>query len=159
MTIAQALTRIERVQKQALTNAAQVALTQVIPFVPINTGALRESGKVESKGKEVHLVFGGKGSTGKGEQSVSPNEYAAYQYSKAKRHYLSGGKLGRLLELFTGSAKKAAQGAKDKARYSAAYRQVKDQLTVFPNGVRWFKIILRSKEIQEKMAKVYARSF
>ena len=46
MTAAQALTRIEAIQRKALVASAQVALAQVMPFVPIDTGALRESGKI-----------------------------------------------------------------------------------------------------------------
>lgn len=162
MTAAQALVRIEAIQRKALVASAQVALAQVMPFVPIDTGALRESGKIidNAQDNEVFLEFGGKGSQGKNPGAVSPSKYASNQYSTARRHFLRSGKLGRLLQLFTGAAKTRAKGKSNKSRYAAAYRQAikNDSLTVFPNGVRWFKIILRSAEIRRKMASTYARA-
>jgi hypothetical protein len=162
MTAAQALTRIEAIQRKALSASAYVALAQVMPFVPIDSGALRESGKVidNAQDNEVLLVFGGQGSAGKNPGAATPDKYVSNQYAKAKKHFLTGGKLGRILSLFTGTAKKNYRGASNKSRYAAAYRQAikNDSLTVFPNGVRWFKIILRSAEIRRKMATTYARA-
>ena len=162
MTAAQALTRIEAIQRKALVASAYVALAQVKPFVPIDTGALRDSGKVvdNAQDNEVFIEFGGKGSRPRKNELKSPSVYVHNQYSKAKKHFLTGGKLGALLDLFTGESKKRQTGGKHRNRYAAAYRQAikNDSLTVFPNGVRWFKIILRSAEIKRKMASAYARA-
>ena len=158
MTTGQAINAIRAIQLNALRAAGNVGLTQVLPFVPIDTGDLRASGTVKDDGKDVYIVFGGKDAASR-DDKAHPSTYVANQYSTAERHYdTGGGVLGRLLQLFTGAPKKAAQGKVNRARYAAAYYHVKDQLTRFPGGVRWFRRILNSSDIQRKMARVYANA-
>jgi hypothetical protein len=152
MTTEQAIRAVKVVQIDALKKAANVALADVLPFVPIDRDLLRKSGKVTDNGQDVYIVFGDKSS---GEVA----KYAAYQYAKAERHYdTGGGVLGRLLQLFSGAPKRAAKGKANKARYTAAYRAVKNQLERFPGGVRWFKRLLRADDTHRKMARVYANA-
>jgi hypothetical protein len=158
MTTDQAINAIRAIQLNALRAAGNVGLAQVIPFVPIDTGDLRASGTVKDDGKDVYIVFGGKDSPGRPGKS-NPSVYVENQYSTAERHYdTGGGVLGRLLQLFTGAPKRAAQGNVNRKRYASAYYHVKEQLTRFLGGVRWFKRILNSSDIQRKMARNYANA-
>lgn len=150
------LEKLKAMQMKGLTAAAYVLLAHVLPFVPIDTGvgsdSLRGSAKVkpgESGG--VDLSFGGSGNSSK---------YAAYQYFEAKQHNFKSGAMARMLELLHGGDKESATGKINKDRYSAAYRQaVKDgALTKFPNGARWFDVVLKDEQVQRRAWAVYAQT-
>jgi hypothetical protein len=149
MTRDQAFTKIQSLQNAALTQVAYVAMAHVMPFVPIDTGRLRQSGKVESDSEGVNIVFGGAGS--------GVEKYASYQYATAERHLTDGGSLGRILEVIPPDIRKNVKGQTNRQRYAAAYRYAvdTDKLTRFPGGARWFRIILEDSGIQNKMAQVY----
>jgi len=149
MTVAQAVTKIKSLQQAALTQVANVAMSHIMPFVPIDTGELRRSGHIEVKEASVDIVFGGSGPSAK---------YASYQYDTAEQHLTDGDSMMRLLSAIPSDVKKSVKGQTNKSRYGAAYRYaVKNNLlTRFPGGVRWFKILMEDTTIQRRMAQVYA---
>lgn len=145
------LARLQAVQMKALTAAAYVLLAHVLPFVPIDTGSLRASGKVKPVDNGIGLAFGGDSITEK---------YAAFQYYKAENHYFKSGAMARLLELLHGEERADVSGEIGKDRYAAAYRQAMDEgrLTKFPNGARWFEIIMKDREVLQRAWAAYANA-
>lgn len=150
MTVSQAVAKIKSLQMAALTQAANVALAEVMPFVPIDTGTLRRSGHIEVHEASVDVVFGGANSPA--------NDYASYQYDTAERHLIDGGSMNRILSIIPNDIKKKVKGQTNKNRYAAAYRYaVKNNLlTRFPGGARWFRILMEDGSVQRRMAQVYA---
>lgn len=83
MTVQQAIEAVRKVQINALSRAAEVALVTVKNYIPKGiTGNLRNETHVEAKDKSVDLVSGGQGS--------KSAEYASYQYAVAERHLING---------------------------------------------------------------------
>lgn len=152
MNVQEAFFKIKQLQLEGLRQAGYVALAHVMPLVPIDKGTLRRSGKVETGTDDVELVFGGSGS--------GAEEYAAYQYSTAKRHLTSGDAMARILEAAPPDVKRKVKGKANSARYAAAYEHAVEAgiLTTFPNGARWYEIILKDPTIQRRMAQAYAGS-
>ena len=146
------LDKIRIAQSKALTVAAKYLLAQVMPFVPIDTGALRKSGKVvDGDDGSVHIKFG----------DPKTEKYAGYQYEKAQLHNFTNGAMARMIELITSETKRSVKGSVDKKRYAAAYREAKDsgKLTRFPNGARWFDIVLFDEEVQRRAWYIFAQTF
>ena len=150
------LEKLRAMQIKGLTAAAYVLLAHILPFVPMgyNVGedSLRGSAKIkpgESGG--VEIGFGGSGESSK---------YAAYQYFEAKQHSFQNGAMARLLDLFHGDEKKEVAGGTPEERYPAAYRQAVDEgtLTKFPNGARWFDVVLKDAEVQRRAWAAYAQT-
>jgi hypothetical protein len=135
MTVAQAVTKIKSLQQEALKQVANVALSHVMPFVPIDTGELRRSGHIEVTDASVDVVFGSSGPSVK---------YASAQYgngepfSGPEQHLIDGDSMMRLLSAIPADVKKSVKGQANKSRYGAAYRYaVKNNLlTRFPGGAR-----------------------
>jgi len=151
MDSAKIMAKLRIMQTRALTAAAYVLLAHVLPFVPIHTGALRQSGKVKDFDGGVAIAFGG----------GSPSDkYAAYQYFDAKYHNFANGAMARMLELLRGEERASATGDIETDRYAAAYQQAKDEgrLTLFPNGARWFEIIMKDPEVQHRAWVAYSNA-
>lgn len=151
------LAKLQIMQQKALTIAAKYLLSQVLPFVPIDTGALRRSGKVEDgEGNSVHIKFG----------NEKTEKYAGFQYGTddgehAQYHNFQGNAMARMLELLTTEDTKSAKGKVGKKRYAKAYRDAMDsgKLTRFPRGARWFDIVLFDEEIQRRAWFIFAQAF
>ena len=143
------LRKLRAVQNRALTAAAYVLLAHVLPFVQIDTGALRQSGKVKDFEGGVAISFG---------DSSPTSDYAAYQYFTAKNHNAQNGVMGRILDLLSGSARESVAGLTNKSRYQAAYEQAiaNGLLTKFPNGARWFEIIMKDEAVQRRAWSAYS---
>lgn len=162
MDSAKIMEKLKAMQQKALTVAAKYMLAEVMPFVPIDTGALRRSGKVKNGDNGgVVISFG---------ESGDVSQYVGYQYGKidgqdsgeyAKQHNFKGNAMARMLELLHGGDKQTSRGKVGKRRYSAAYRQAVEEgtLTRFPNGARWFDIVLFDQEVQKRAWFVYAGAF
>lgn len=162
MDSAKIIEKLKKMQQKALTAATKYLLGEVLPFVPIDTGALRRSGKVkDGDNGGVVISFGGSGNT---------VQYVEYQYGQidgqgggeyAKQHNFKGGAMARMLELLHGGDKMSSRWKVGKKRYSAAYRQAVEDgtLTRFPNGARWFDIVLFDQEVQKRAWFVYAGVF
>ena len=160
MTVEQALAKIKALQVNALTRAAEVGMVAVKPMIPIDSGRLRNTTKIEQGDGFVDMVSGGKGS--------GAEEYAAYQYGtgnpsdkkQAQRHLKGGAGLEQLRKLTPPEMKKSLRGQTAEAKYGAAYRFAVDMdlLQRFPGGVRWFNIMLKDDQLQSKMMRVYARA-
>lgn len=156
MDEAKIMRALQAMQVKALRAAANVGLAHVLPFVPIDTGALRRSGKVIELDGGVALKFG----------DDKTQDYVKAQYGQlegdsgkfAKRHHFSGGAMARLLALISASAKSRVRGKGNRARYSAAYREAVDNgnLFRFPNGAQWFDRILKDEQVQRRMWFAYA---
>lgn len=154
--------QLKVMQQKALTVAAKYLLSEVLPFVPIDTGALRRSGKVkDGENGGVVISFGGSGKA---------STYVEYQYGQidgssgtqfAKQHNFQNGAMARMLELLHGGDKMSSRGKVGKKRYGAAYRQAlaDGTLTRFPNGARWFDIVLFDEEVQKRAWFIYAGVF
>lgn len=156
MDSAKILNKLKAMQIKGLTAAAYVLLAHILPFVPIDKGvgedSLRGSAKIKpGQSGGVDISFGGSGASSK---------YAAYQYFEAKQHNFKGGAMARMLELLHGDDKNDVKGDINKDRYAAAYRQAVDEgtLTKFPNGARWFDIVLKDEEVQRRAWMVYAQT-
>lgn len=141
---------------KALTAAAYVLLAHVLPFVPIagaegDPNTLRGSAKIKPVDTGVGISFGGDGDS---------KNYAAYQYYEAKNHYFNNGAMARLVELLHGEERADVSGEIGKDRYAAAYRQAMDEgrLTKFPNGARWFEIIMKDHEVLQRAWTAYANA-
>ena len=150
------LEKLRAMQIKGLTAAAYVLLAHILPFVPIDKGvgedSLRGSAKIkpgESGG--VEIGFGGSGESSK---------YAAYQYFEAKQHNFQNGAMARMLDLLHGEEKQGVTGEINQDRYAAAYRQAVDEgtLTKFPNGARWFDVVLKDAEVQRRAWAAYAQT-
>ena len=152
MTVDQAFEKIQALQVNALTRAAEVGLATVKPWIPKDRGTLRNTTRVEPGKESVDLVSGGNGS--------GAEEYAKYQYTTAKRHLQGSNGLEELRKLSPADMKKKLRGRTTGDKYSAAYDYAVDMnlLTKFPDGVRWFRILLKDATTQRKMAQVYARA-
>lgn len=141
---------------KALTAAAYVLLAHVLPFVPIagnanDVNSLRGSREIKPIDGGIGISFGGRGDS---------SEYAAYQYYKAENHLFINGAMGRLVELLHGEERADVSGEISKDRYGAAYRQAMDEgrLTKFPNGARWFEIIMKDREVLQRAWSAYANA-
>lgn len=151
------LDKIRIAQSKALTVAAKYLLSQVMPFVPIDTGALRRSGKVfDGPEGAVHIQFG----------NEKTEKYAGFQYGSdtgefAQFHNFTNGAMARMLELITSETRLSSRGKTGKRRYSAAYRDAKDAglLTRFPRGARWFDIVMFDDEVQRRAWFIFAQTF
>lgn len=151
------LEKIRIAQSKALTVAAKYLLSQVMPFVPIDTGALRRSGKVlDGDDGSVHIRFG----------DEKTEKYTGFQYGSdtgdfAQFHNFRNGAMSRMLELITSETKITSRGKAGKRRYSAAYRDAKDAglLTRFPRGARWFDIVMFDDEVQRRAWFIFAQTF
>lgn len=139
---------------KALTAAAYVLLAHVLPFVPIagaegDPNSLRGSAKIKPVDAGIGISFGGSGASQK---------YAAYQYYEAENHYFKSGAMARLVELLHGEERRDVTGDVNQDRYAAAYRQAKDEgrLTRFPNGARWFEIIMKDREVLQRAWAAYS---
>lgn len=150
------LEKLRAMQIKGLTAAAYVLLAHILPFVPIDKGvgedSLRGSAKIkpgESGG--VEIGFGGSGESSK---------YAAYQYFEAKQHNFQNGAMARMLDLLHGEEKQGVTGEINQDRYAAAYRQAVDEgtLTKFPNGARWFDVVLKDEQVQRRAWAAYAQT-
>ena len=150
------LEKLRAMQIKGLTAAAYVLLAHILPFVPIDKGvgedSLRGSAKIkpgESGG--VEIGFGGSGESSK---------YTAYQYFEAKQHNFQNGAMARMLDLLHGEEKQGVTGEINQDRYAAAYRQAVDEgtLTKFPNGARWFDVVLKDAEVQRRAWAAYAQT-
>lgn len=156
MDEAKIMRALQSMQVKALKAAAKVGLTHVLPFVPIDTGALRRSGKVIELDGGVALKFG----------DDKTQDYVKAQYGQleggsekfAKRHHFTGGAMARLLDLISAGARRSVRGKGKRARYSAAYREAVEtgNLTRFPNGAQWFDRILKDEQVQRRMWFAYA---
>ena len=145
------LNKLKAIQAKALTAAAYVLLAHILPFVPIDTGALRRSGKiVTDDALDVSIRFG----------SPETADYLNYQYKTAQFHNFKNGAMARMLELLTGDEKESVSGEINKDRYAAAYQQAMDagQLTRFPNGARWFEVIMKDPEVLHRAWVTYANA-
>jgi hypothetical protein len=145
------LNRLKAMQAKALTAAAYVLLAHILPFVPIDTGRLRETGKVVTdSAMDVSIRFG----------SPETADYLNYQYQTAQYHNFKNGAMARMLELLTGDEKASVSGEVNKDRYAAAYQQAMDagKLTRFPNGARWFEIVMKDQEVLHRAWTTYANA-
>lgn len=158
MDEAKIMRALKSMQIKALRAAANVGLAHVLPFVPIDTGALRRSGKVVELDGGVALKFGDEKTQDYVKAQYGQIEGASGKY--ARRHHFTGGAMARLLSLISASARSKARGKGNRARYSAAYREAVEEgnLTVFPNGAQWFERILKDEEVQRRMWFAYARA-
>lgn len=149
------LEKLRIMQQKALTAAAYVLLAHVLPFVPIDIGvgpdSLRGSGTVKPVEGGIGISFGGSGNSA---------DYAAYQYFEAKHHNFKNGAMARMLELLHGEERSDVTGEINKDRYGAAYRQAIDEgtLTRFPNGARWFEIVMKDKEVLHRAWMAYSNA-
>lgn len=157
MDSAKIMAKIKIAQSKALTVAAKYLLGEVMPFVPIDTGALRRSGKViDGEDGSVSIKFG----------NEKTEKYAGFQYGSdtgefAQFHNFTNGAMSRMLELIETETRLSSKGKTGKRRYSAAYRDAKDsgKLTRFPRGSRWFDIVLFDEEVQRRAWYIYAQAF
>lgn len=152
MDSAKIMAKIKIAQSKALTVAAKYLLGEVMPFVPIDTGALRRSGKViDGEDGSVSIKFG----------NEKTEKYAGFQYDKAQYHNFTNNAMARMLELIESETRLSSKGKTGKRRYAAAYRDAKDsgKLTRFPNGARWFNIVLFDEEIQRRAWFIFAQTF
>jgi|JI10StandDraft_1071094.scaffolds.fasta_scaffold30895_6 hypothetical protein len=158
MDEAKIMRALQSMQVKALRAAANVGLAHVLPFVPIDTGALRRSGKVIELDGGVALKFGDEKTQDYVKAQYGQLEGASGKY--AKRHHFTGGAMARLLSLISATARRSARGKGNRARYSAAYREAVEEgnLTSFPNGAQWFERILKDVEVQRRMWFAYARA-
>lgn len=151
------LAKLKVMQSKALTVAAKYLLGQVLPFVPIDTGALRRSGKVvDGEDGSVHIKFG----------NEKTEKYAGFQYGSdtgeyAQFHSFINGAMSRVLDLISSEKKISSKGKIGKKRYGAAYREAMDNgtLTRFPRGARWFDIVLFDEEVQRRAWFIFAQTF
>lgn len=148
------LRNLRAVQNRALTAAAYVLLAHILPFVPIagaegDPNTLRGSAKIKEFEGGMAISFGGSGDSKK---------YAAYQYFEAKYHHFANGAMARLVELLTGDERASVTGDIAGDRYAAAYRQAKEQgrLAHFPNGARWFEIVMKDMDVQRRAWAAYS---
>jgi len=116
------LKQLERGSQFALGQAADQLLAEVNSFVPIFTGNLRDSHKIEPVGR-----------TGVRIRNSLP--YARYQYFRPLFHPTRGGQLTRMTEV--GSASTVGRG--DKSRYNSAYRQAKKAGKLQRFRAAWFR--------------------
>jgi len=149
------LNKLKAIQAKALTAAAWVLVAEIEPFIPINVGvgpdSIKGSRRVTAGPDGVEIGYGGSGKS---------QNYAAYQYFVAKQHNFKNGAMARLLDLLHGDARERASGLVDEKRYPIAYTQADSEgtLTKFPNGARWFDIVLNDKEVQHRAWVTYANA-
>lgn len=149
MTREQAFQKIKKLQMPALMRACEIVLPMIKLKIPAgDTGALKNTTRIEAGETSVDLVSGGRGS------DAAP--YAHYQYATAEQHLVRGGALAKMTSIISGEA----SGQGDKKRYSVAYRKAVSQnlLTRFPGGLRWFAVFMTDEKNLRMMRTVYARA-
>jgi len=152
MDEAKIMARLKVMQGKALRVAGFVFLAHMMPFVPVDRGFLRKSGKVViAEDGSVDVKFG----------DEKTEDYIDFQYHTAVNHSFVNGAMAPLVLLLHGDEEKKLKGAVHRKRYWAAYWQAIDdgKLTKFPNGARWFDVILNDKEVQRRGWFAYANAF
>lgn len=149
MTREQAFEKIKKLQVPALMRACEIVLPMIKLKIPAgDTGALKNTTRIEAGESSVDLVSGGQGS------GAAP--YAHYQYAVAEQHLVRGGALAKMTSILSGEA----AGKGDKKRYAVAYKKAVSEnlLTKFPGGLRWFEIFMKDEHNLRMMRTVYARA-
>lgn len=150
MTTEQFLKTFEYRIDNAIYESAQVALFDVRKYVPIDTGKLRNSGRIEKHRGYSEIIFGNQ-----------DTPYTRYQYYTAKRHVVRRGVLARMLSIIPTGVKSTIRGQTNKQRYGRAYRYAKnnDLLAKFPRGVQWFRFINENEALRKRMLNRFIKEF
>lgn len=120
-------------QQAALKQTAFFFQNEIDPFVPIASGALRKTGRVEVKKGEVFIAYG------------EGLKYTKVQYFDELDHLGTRGKYRSM-----GSTKRV---------YARTYTKLKREGRLVPSMALWFDAVLESKKTQLEGAFIYAKTF
>lgn len=150
MTPEQYLATFDKRIDEALFRSAQVGLSDVVSYVPIDTRKLRDSGRAEKGRGFSYIIFGGQGIP-----------YTRFQYYTAKRHLVRNGVPSRMLSILPSGERKKAVGQTNKQRYGRAYRYAikNNLLATFPKGIQWFRFLQENQGLRNRMLRRFRDEF
>ena len=100
MTTAECKDKIKAIQLQALRTVGQYLMAEVKPYIPIDTGALQKSLRIEDGDDEIGSIYIVTGDDNIGVPGGKPTkEYAKYQYENILHHNVESGYPTQLMKL------------------------------------------------------------
>lgn len=136
------LAQLESLTKDALVGAANQLVTEADKYVPIATGTLRTTARVE-KGKGLSAIIS---------YGSSNVKYARKQYFKSLRHFMPGG-----LPAPIQSLPRAPGRPGHKNIYGRSYRRALREgvLRRVPNGLQWLDRATKDVRARRRIKKVF----
>jgi hypothetical protein len=127
--------------------AAETLVTETEKYVPVDTGALRNTPKDKVKAISKTQV-----------QIQYTANYAAAQYYGNLKHVVKGGTPSKIIDNAPPSKRKGLSRTR-KNRYARAYRKLRKdrKLEVLPNKGKWLERGLSEQDIRSKIDETYKR--
>lgn len=149
MTTAECKDKLKTIQLQALRTAGQYLMAEVKPYIPIDTGRLRNTLRLEDDGESVMMVTGD-----------SDTPYAMDQYQTPEeeplRHNVENGLPIQMMQLLPAGTE---TGLIHESRYNIAYEHAKKNNLLTKLKTEWYKRLLADSEVMRKAASMFANYF